>query len=1330
MIRRAGLLLVFLICLPSMARALITFEGRVTAQGNGHLGTLTLPSTVQANDLVLVQVSIRDIAGSDNIVAPTGWVQIGGRLSTRNRLHVSTFYRVATASDASRAFTFDFDGNGNRRYVIGGSVFRGVQTANPIVRSSTRTVGRSTSINAPSLNANAANSMLVGLYSVGNGDMTMTPPSSMTEIYDVEEDNTANGVAQMAAYELLTRTGGTGARIAQVSARFDGGTGVLVALREGAAPPRISAVDGVCANLRRVVVTFDQNVTNASARNRANYQVTAPSGATIAITNAVRSPNNVVTLTLASNLLDLTQYRVTINNVVGTNGLTIPTGTTATFALACGLNCFTDNFAGPGSLGSSWSVGSSSGSFGSPRIVNNGRMQLTDRSGSVATVANLLMQFPGAANRIVVEFDYYAYNGSGADGVAVTFSDATVTPRPGGYGGSLGYAQRTGIPGFAGGWLGVGIDEYGNFSNPTEGRQPYAGPGSAPNQGRRIDSVSIRGSGSGTTGYRYLAGTATLSPGVDQGGSTPAPGHRYRISLDHTAGGGVAMVSVERNTGTGYVTLIPAFNVFSANPSQAAVPANWLLSFTGSTGGSTNIHELANLRVCTAQPMTPLNSVDHYHISHSGSGVTCEAEPVTVTAHDINHNAVNVLNNTSLTISASPAVTNISPNPVVIPAGSSSAVFYVQQTTPLSVIDLDVRDSSGRTDLDGVADHDPSLSFAATGLRFYADGNHNSIEHQLSGKSSDTGYQAQTLTLRAVLTNTDTGACEARVTGTQNVGIGFECQNPFACGSALDFAGRSVAGSNAGSGAITYTNVPLSFDATGSATFSMLYNQSGLLQLFARLALPATPPDPAIDLVGYSNPFAVRPFGFDIDFPSLRAADFADDGALNGSAGNTSWAANSSGSPFQAAGTGFATRVRAVRWQASDDVDEDGIPDPGANLGDNAVVTNFANQTSPQGFQLRHALVAPAAGVSGTLNNATVASSAFASGILNLTPSYSEVGIIDLTAELDGYLGIGGLNIRGNAPNVGRFYPASFNVAVNPGTFANACAGASPFTYIGQPFSYGAVPTLDISALNALGAVTQNYTTSAFQRLTASGVGVLFPNADSTQLGRDGSTLMSLTFTPDSLTLPALSVSAPGVMRYAFAPNDVFSYAKNLNSAVAPFVSDLAIRLTSLSDGEASAPALPLVQPSPITLRYGRWMMQNAFGPEIMTLRMPAETQYLTAAGTYVTNSADGCTALPLLSSSSGTPAPGRIDNIVVGGGNSNFSYNATLSGGLAAFTFTPPGSGNTGSIPLSVDLSGLPWLQFDWDGDGSLDAHPPVNATFGLYRGHDRIIFWREVEN
>ncbi|WP_250656328.1 DUF6701 domain-containing protein [Alkalimarinus coralli] len=42
-------------------------------------------------------------------------------------------------------------------------------------------------------------------------------------------------------------------------------------------------------------------------------------------------------------------------------------------------------------------------------------------------------------------------------------------------------------------------------------------------------------------------------------------------------------------------------------------------------------------------------------------------------------------------------------------------------------------------------------------------------------------------------------------------------------------------------------------------------------------------------------------------------------------------------------------------------------------------------------------------------------------------------------------------------------------------------------------------------------------------------------------------------------------------------------------------------------------------------------------------------------------------------------------------------------------------------------------WLKYDWDGSGSISGSvdaPSATATFGRYRGHDRIIYWREVSN
>ena len=282
-----------------------------------------------------------------------------------------------------------------------------------------------------------------------------------------------------------------------------------------------------------------------------------------------------------------------------------------------GVVCVCDNFGRPNLnpstiFNSNWLLSTSSGSFGIPKIVNQGRLELTDNTGNNATAATVPGIFPAAGNYISVEFKQYAYSGSGADGIAVTLSDYSIAPTPGAFGGSLGYAQKTGINGFAGGWIGVALDEYGNYENNTEGRQG----GTPPCAGTCPNSVGIRGSGSGTTGYPWLAGNTSAAVAVAVPGSAaPAPGNLYQIIIDarnYTSGTHTALVSVNRDTttqtGANYTAVVTPFDAYIVNPAQAAVPVNWQISFTGSTGGSTDIHEIGNLRICSQTIIAPTGS--------------------------------------------------------------------------------------------------------------------------------------------------------------------------------------------------------------------------------------------------------------------------------------------------------------------------------------------------------------------------------------------------------------------------------------------------------------------------------------------------------------------------------------------------------------------------------------------------------------------------------------------------------------------------------------------------------------------------------------------------
>ena len=51
-----------------------------------------------------------------------------------------------------------------------------------------------------------------------------------------------------------------------------------------------------------------------------------------------------------------------------------------------------------------------------------------------------------------------------------------------------------------------------------------------------------------------------------------------------------------------------------------------------------------------------------------------------------------------------------------------------------------------------------------------------------------------------------------------------------------------------------------------------------------------------------------------------------------------------------------------------------------------------------------------------------------------------------------------------------------------------------------------------------------------------------------------------------------------------------------------------------------------------------------------------------------------------------------------------------------------PNGTRGTDSLVWNVDA----WLEFDWNDDGTLED-PVGLATFGVFRGHDRVIYWQE---
>lgn len=228
---------------------------------------------------------------------------------------------------------------------------------------------------------------------------------------------------------------------------------------------------------------------------------------------------------------------------------------------------------------------------GSIDPAGDGWLRLTDTGTNQAGYAYLDTPF-SITSGVVIQYDYTTWGGDGADGYSIFLFDAATTPfQIGASGGSLGYAQKTVAPvspGLSGGYVGIGIDEWGNFSSPTEGR--VGGPGQRPN------SVAVRGTAS--TSWAYLGGSAANVGQLwfNQGTRPLQLGTQYRkvvIYLTPVPAPNYLRVDVYLQFGYNQPLTPAATGIYTGR----SIPANVKIGYAASTGGSTNYHEIRNLLI-------------------------------------------------------------------------------------------------------------------------------------------------------------------------------------------------------------------------------------------------------------------------------------------------------------------------------------------------------------------------------------------------------------------------------------------------------------------------------------------------------------------------------------------------------------------------------------------------------------------------------------------------------------------------------------------------------------------------------------------------------------
>ena len=274
-----------------------------------------------------------------------------------------------------------------------------------------------------------------------------------------------------------------------------------------------------------------------------------------------------------------------------------------------------------------------------------GTLRLTDNQTFEAAFA--LDREPRPFNvALSVDFDFFMYDNASlinapGDGIAFFLADGSAAiDAPGAEGGGLGYAPIGGIKGLAGGYMGVGFDQLGNFEQSlTDGSgctpPPPAGVFPQPR-------VGIRGPGSGTTGYCLEANSGVLPAalGAPRATSRSAAGVRRHahIDIDNPAAPS-PRVTVSIDFGAGLVPVL-------TGPLPSDPPATFQFGFSGGTGVDDSVHEVSNVHVSAVVGSTVLTLQKTHQGSFKpgGTGVFTltpafsssgapESQPVTVIDH-------------------------------------------------------------------------------------------------------------------------------------------------------------------------------------------------------------------------------------------------------------------------------------------------------------------------------------------------------------------------------------------------------------------------------------------------------------------------------------------------------------------------------------------------------------------------------------------------------------------------------------------------------------------------------------------------------------------------
>jgi hypothetical protein len=747
--------------------------------------------------------------------------------------------------------------------------------------------------------------------------------------------------------------------------------------------------------------------------------------------------------------------------------------------------------------------------------------------------------------------------------------------------------------------------------------------------------------------------------------------------------------------------------------------------------------------------------IHHYEIGHDGSGLTCAPEPIIIKACVDSECTSESTESVSLDFNiTSPAIGLVTKTTPSFTGRTSINFSHTTAETIILSIDNTSIKASNAVECTGFGTS-CDMTFDDAGFRFfYGESNSEVIGHQTAGK-----VFTDTLKLQAVKNNN--GVCEGIFAGDVGISLSQENVTPdksFNAGLAFQTNGVNIAKYPQFS-----DKVELNFGNDSIAIIPVPnYLDAGKIRLHAKYT------NADITIADSSQNFWVKPAQFELLAVS------------NG----VNLAGNSSASVItHKAGENFEFTVNALNelgdltqnYRQSDGklqlkVSRVAPLLNGSVDGDFTYATGKSIQVAPEYV---------------TLNSFSenVKGQSLFSGA-----QYDEVGIFHIDLQDTNYGNLGAINgsvkakdINGlEGIDVGRFTPAYFKQTMKEDHKGNFDAFAYPdavgvcafsdWVYTGQRTSenkgaiaYGLEPKITITAYNANDKITKNYTLGqpeGFMKLAATGINIGLPTHDDIQqiVGSiaDNPVAITAEMEPGLLgeSLDDDGNVIAGEWLYTFSTNDHFSYNHNDTSLVAPFEAQIPFITEQITDADNVTlqldPITNMVDESAVekfvtagvNIRFARMVLNNAYGPENAKLRAPLNIEVFDGES-FKEHADESCLVAIVGLKKAGDKYSGNMnlwdyrlldigsDEIQVSHTDASIS-GVFVSGRQNQFIFTAPAK--QGALEWEYEVPS--WLKFKWDDidtdndDNFFDDNPTGLLSFGMYRGNDRIISWREVVN